>query len=230
MNSYVAWGIFGIISGLIASFADVPLVMPNQSENLKLGGVCPWWGDVTSKRFKVSFWLSFLGQPGGYIVMWLLADMISNGNVALAGILKVMTLLGCYTGLMRHVVFCLKPLLYQRLCHRSGFQSTNVSGRRGTLAWSCGHCDSSDTYRGASCSKVVRCLKPYRFTDSPHAAQEVRCQDHRSSRIWICAAFSAAHYCRGIKKIVNIVTNNKRDFPVEGSPFLRENKFSKINQ
>ncbi|MEI3329230.1 MAG: hypothetical protein V8R09_05955 [Coprococcus sp.] len=41
MNSYVAWGIFGIISGLIASFADVPLVMPNQSENLKLGGVCP---------------------------------------------------------------------------------------------------------------------------------------------------------------------------------------------
>lgn len=76
MNSYVAWGIFGIISGLIASFADVPLVMPNQSENLKLGGVCPWWGDVTSKRFKVSFWLSFLGQPGGYIVMWLLADMI----------------------------------------------------------------------------------------------------------------------------------------------------------
>lgn|GEM_PF-3898991 len=25
MNSYVAWGIFGIISGLIASFADVLL-------------------------------------------------------------------------------------------------------------------------------------------------------------------------------------------------------------
>lgn len=127
MNSYVAWGIFGIISGLIASFADVPLVMPNQSENLKLGGVCPWWGDVTSKRFKVSFWLSFLGQPGGYIVMWLLADMISNGNVALAGILKVMTLLGCYTGLMSHVVFCLKPLLYQRLCKKmSDYESNEV--------------------------------------------------------------------------------------------------------
>lgn len=125
MNSYVAWGIFGIISGLIASFADVPLVMPNQSENLKLGGVCPWWGDVTSKRFKVSFWLSFLGQPGGYIVMWLLADMISNGNVALAGILKVMTLLGCYTGLMSHVVFCLKPLLYQRLCKKMSDDESN---------------------------------------------------------------------------------------------------------
>lgn len=125
MNSYVAWGIFGIISGLIASFADVPLVMPNQSENLKLGGVCPWWGDVTSKRFKVSFWLSFLGQPGGYIVMWLLADIISNGNVALAGILKVMTLLGCYTGLMSHVVFCLKPLLYQRLCKKMSDDESN---------------------------------------------------------------------------------------------------------
>lgn len=125
MNSYVAWGIFGIISGLIASFADVPLVMPNQSENLKLGGVCPWWGDVTSKRFKVSFWLSFLGQPGGYIVMWLLADMISNGNVALAGILKVVTLLGCYTGLMSHVVFCLKPLLYQRLCMKMSDDESN---------------------------------------------------------------------------------------------------------
>lgn len=125
MNSYVAWGIFGIISGLIASFADVPLVMPNQSENLKLGGVCPWWGDVTSKRFKVSFWLSFLGQPGVYIVMWLLADMISNGNVALAGILKVMTLLGCYTGLMSHVVFCLKPLLYQRLCKKMSDDESN---------------------------------------------------------------------------------------------------------
>ena len=118
MNSYVVWGIFGIISGLLASFADVPLVMPNQSENLKLGGVCSWWGDVTSKRFKVSFWLSFLGQPGGYIVMWLLADMISKENGTRAGILKVMTLLGCYTGLMSHVVFCLKPLLYQRLCKK----------------------------------------------------------------------------------------------------------------
>lgn len=125
MNSYVAWGIFGIISGLIASFADVPLVMPNQSENLKLGGVCSWWGDVTSKRFKVSFWLSFLGQPGGYIVMWLLADMISKENVTLAWVLKAVTLLGCYTGLMSHVVFCLKPLLYQRLCEKMSDDESN---------------------------------------------------------------------------------------------------------
>ena len=43
MNSYVAWGIFGIISGFVAAFADVPFVMPKQGENIKLAGVCPWW-------------------------------------------------------------------------------------------------------------------------------------------------------------------------------------------
>ncbi|RGI41228.1 hypothetical protein [Coprococcus sp. OM06-25] len=36
MNSYVAWGIFGIISGFLAAFADVPLVMPKQGENISL--------------------------------------------------------------------------------------------------------------------------------------------------------------------------------------------------
>ena len=69
MNSYVAWGIFGIISGLIASFADVPLVMLNQSENLKLGGVCPWWGDVTSKRFKEC---GACRHPQGHDITWML--------------------------------------------------------------------------------------------------------------------------------------------------------------
>ena len=38
MNSYVAWGIFGIISGFLAAFADVPLVMPNQVKILSLMG------------------------------------------------------------------------------------------------------------------------------------------------------------------------------------------------
>lgn len=125
MNSYVAWGIFGIISGFLAAFADVPLVMPKQGENIKLAGVCPWWADATSKRFRVSFWLSFLGQPGGYIVMWLLADLISKENTSLACILKVVTLIGCYTGLMCHVVFCLKPLLYQKLCRKMPDDESN---------------------------------------------------------------------------------------------------------
>ena len=118
MNTYVAFGIFGIISNFAAAWADVPLVKPGKSnpdEGLSLNGVNPWWADVTSKRFKVSFWLSFLGQPGTYITMWLLADLISQGNEALALALKINTFIGCYTGLLCHVVFCMKPLLYQKL-------------------------------------------------------------------------------------------------------------------
>lgn len=118
MNTYVAFGIFGIISNFAAAWADEPLVKPGKSnpdEGLSLNGVNPWWADVTSKRFKVSFWLSFLGQPGSYITMWLLADLISHGNEALALALKINTFIGCYTGLLCHVVFCMKPLLYQKL-------------------------------------------------------------------------------------------------------------------
>ena len=118
MNTYVAFGIFGIISNFAAAWADVPLVKPrktNPDEGISLNGVNPWWADVTSKRFKVSFWLSFLGQPGSYITMWLLADLISQGNEALALALKINTFIGCYTGLLCHVVFCMKPLLYQKL-------------------------------------------------------------------------------------------------------------------
>ncbi len=117
MNTYVAFGIFGIISNFAAAWADVPLVKPGKTksnEGISLNGVNPWWADVTSKRFKISFWLSFLGQPGSYITMWLLADLISQGNEALALALKINTFIGCYTGLLCHVVFCMKPLLYQR--------------------------------------------------------------------------------------------------------------------
>lgn len=118
MNTYVAFGILGIISNFAAAWADIPLVKPgkpNPDEGLSLNGVSPWWADVTSKRFKISFWLSFLGQPGSYITMWLLADLISQGNEALALALKINTFIGCYTGLLCHVAFCMKPLLYQKL-------------------------------------------------------------------------------------------------------------------
>lgn len=118
MNTYVAFGILGIISNFAAAWAYVPLVKPgktNPNEGLSLNDVNLWWADVTSKRFKVSFWLSFLGQPGSYITMWLLADLISQGNEALALALKINTFIGCYTGLLCHVVFCMKPLLYQKL-------------------------------------------------------------------------------------------------------------------
>lgn len=92
MNIYVVFGIVGIISSILAAMADVPLVKPGKpdpSEKAAVNGVNPWWADVTAKRFNVSFWLSFLGQPGGYVVLWLLADLIANENEALALALRI---------------------------------------------------------------------------------------------------------------------------------------------
>lgn len=121
MNIYVVFGIVGIISSILAAMADVPLVKPGKpdpSEKAAVNGVNPWWTDVTAKRFNVSFWLSFLGQPGGYVVLWLLADLIANGNEALALALRINTFVGCYVGLVCHIIYCIKPLLYQKLCKK----------------------------------------------------------------------------------------------------------------
>ena len=130
MNKYVIFGIIGIISGLVAALADVPLVKPGKvdpNEKPAINGVCPWWADVSSKRFKRSFWYSFLGQPGTYITMWFLADLIAGGNEALALALRINTFIGCYTGLLCHVVYCMKPLMYQKLSKKmSDDESTEV--------------------------------------------------------------------------------------------------------
>ena len=56
-----------------------------------------------------------LGQPGAYVTLWLLADLISKESESLALILKINTFIGCYTGLMCHLYFCMKPLMYQKL-------------------------------------------------------------------------------------------------------------------
>jgi len=117
-NIYVFWGIFGIISGLLAALADIPLVKPGKPDpdnKMLFGGIEPWWSEVPSKRFVVSFWLSFLGQPGTYITMWLLAELIGRNNEQLEMALKINTFIGCFTGLFCHIAFCIKPLLYQKL-------------------------------------------------------------------------------------------------------------------
>lgn len=121
MNIYVALGVFGIISNFAAALADVPLVRPGRAgteDRVSLDGVNSWWADVSAKRFKASFWLSFLGQPGAYITLWLLADLIAQESAPLALALRINTFIGCYTGLLCHVYFCLKPLLYQKLCKK----------------------------------------------------------------------------------------------------------------
>ena len=118
MNTYVAFGIIGIIGNFVAALADVPLVKPgkpDKDEVIARGGVSSWWADVTSKRFIVSSWLSFIGQPAAYIVMWLLANLIAKENGTLALALRINTFLGCYAGFSCHVIYCMKPLVYQKL-------------------------------------------------------------------------------------------------------------------
>lgn len=118
MNTYVAFGIIGIIGNFVAALADVPLVKPgkpDKDEMIATGGVSSWWADVPSKRFVVSSWLSFIGQPAAYIVMWLLADLIAKENGTLALALRINTFLGCYAGFSCHVIYCMKPLVYQKL-------------------------------------------------------------------------------------------------------------------
>ena len=118
MNTYVAFGIIGIIGNFVAALADVPLVKPgkpDKDEVIARGGVSSWWADVPSKRFVVSSWLSFIGQPAAYIVMWLLADLIAKENGILALALRINTFLGCYAGFSCHVIYCMKPLIYQKL-------------------------------------------------------------------------------------------------------------------
>ena len=118
MNIYVAFGIIGLIGNFVAALADVPLVKPGKQDKDEMiagGGISSWWADVTSKRFIVSSWLSFIGQPAAYIVMWLLADLIAKENGALALALRINTFLGCYAGFSCHVIYCMKPLIYQKL-------------------------------------------------------------------------------------------------------------------
>ena len=119
MNIYVAVGIIGIIGNFVAALADVPLVKPGKPDKDQLiagtGGISSWWADVNSKRFIVSSWLSFIGQPAAYIVMWLLADLIAKENVTLALALRINTFLGCYVGFSCHIIYCMKPLIYQKL-------------------------------------------------------------------------------------------------------------------
>ena len=121
VNIYVVFGVLGIIGNFVAALADVPLVRPGRAganDRVSLDGINSWWADVPAKRFKVSFWLSFLGQPGAYITLWLLADLIAKESASLAIALRINTFIGCYTGLLCHLYFCLKPLLYQKLCKK----------------------------------------------------------------------------------------------------------------
>ena len=136
MNIYVLTGVFGIISGFVAALADVPLVKPGK-ESDQMPGRKPqkWWAEVPESRFTTSFWLSFLGQPGTYLTMWMLAVLISTNNSGLGLALKINTFIGCYTGLLCHVIYCMKPLVYQKICKKlNDVESEEVVGVLDTVS------------------------------------------------------------------------------------------------
>lgn len=109
MNIYVAVGIIGIIGNFWAALADVPLVKPGKPDKDKLitgvGGINSWWTDVNSKRFIISSWLSFVGQPAAYVMLWLLAELIAKENVPLAIALRINTVVYTFKSCCRGACF-----------------------------------------------------------------------------------------------------------------------------
>ena len=119
-------GIFGIISEFLCALADTPLAYFFDGDNKKIGqrkDIQTGWQTASSKRFYLSFLLSFLGQPGCYLVMWQLAEMIGKENDAMCSALKICTFLGCYTGLITHAVFCIKPLVYKHIFQEASLKA-----------------------------------------------------------------------------------------------------------
>ena len=116
MNRYVIIGIIGVFSGLLCALADVPLAYSGEkgdpgSDNVNK--IASWWTKVPESHFSTAFWLSFLGQPGTYLTMWMLGELIGMKSPGLGLALKINTAIGCYTGLLFHADACTKPLVYR---------------------------------------------------------------------------------------------------------------------
>lgn len=122
MNVYIIIGIIGVISGILCARADVPLAYSGRKNEKidarSLGKPAPWWCEVQESWFDKAFWLSFLGQPGTYLTMWMLAELIGMKNPALALALKINTFIGAYTGLFYHGSVCSKYIVYRRIAGR----------------------------------------------------------------------------------------------------------------
>ena len=116
MNVYIIIGILGVVSGLLCAAADVPLAYSGEEKEkrkLAVGRVSAWWTKVSEDRFSLSFWLSFIGQPGTYLTMWMLAELIGRNSFGLSLALKINTFISAYTGLLFHVTACTKPVVYR---------------------------------------------------------------------------------------------------------------------
>ena len=119
MNIYIVIGIIGVMSGILCARADVPLAWSgrkgDKADARRLGKIAPWWTEVKESWFDKSFWLSCIGQPGTYLTMWFLAELISQNNAGLALALKINTFIGAYTGLYFHGAVVTKYIVYRRL-------------------------------------------------------------------------------------------------------------------
>ncbi|MCR5168506.1 MAG: hypothetical protein K6C13_15045 [Oscillospiraceae bacterium] len=112
-------GIVGIISGILCAKADVPLawsgIKGDTADAKSVGKISDWWIKVDDRHFDRAFWHSCIGQPGTYLVMWKLADIISENSSILGLIMKICTFIGAYTGLLFHAAACIKPIVYRRI-------------------------------------------------------------------------------------------------------------------
>ena len=119
MNIYVIIGIIGVMSGILCARADIPLAWSgrkgDKADARSLGKIATWWTEVNESWFDKSFWLSCLGQPGTYLTMWFLAELIGQNNAGLALALKINTFIGAYTGLYYHGAVVTKYIVYRRL-------------------------------------------------------------------------------------------------------------------
>ena len=119
MNIYVIIGIVGVISGILCARADVPLAWSgrrgDKADARSLGKIAPWWTEVNESWFDKSFLLSCIGQPGTYLTMWFLAELIGQKDPGLALALKINTFVGAYTGLYFHGAIVTKYIVYRRL-------------------------------------------------------------------------------------------------------------------
>ena len=119
MNIYIIIGVIGMISGILCARADIPLVWSgrrgDKADPRSLGKISPWWTEVNESWFDRSFWLSCIGQPGTYLTMWFLAELIGQNNEWLALALKINTFIGAYTGLYYHGAVVTKYIVYRRL-------------------------------------------------------------------------------------------------------------------
>ncbi len=121
MSVYTIIGIVGIVCGILCALADVPLAYSGEKDqdiskaDSSVGNICSWWTKVSEKHFDIAFWLSCIGQPGTYLTMWMLAEIIGRTSPSLSLALKINTFLGAYTGLLFHATACQKPLVYRAI-------------------------------------------------------------------------------------------------------------------